>query len=1032
MPVYNFSEFKLEYDAALLSMEDRVIEVEASFDFEEELARINHGYRLTVVSVGGKWMLGTPSIWVGNFDHFVVSSGMLILDSVILTADVSDDATMSPGGVEVGNHGSLVMENATIQNVENSVTSTIWILRNGRVQMNDSTIKNCSGSVAGAVWVEEGGSFTMDYASLIQDCVGFNTSHGNQVLVNGQFQMNNGLITNSGDLIYNGVTISEEGVFRMTGGTISGCLAGVSLETGSTFYFDGGVIAANKLGILSDVEGIRKVVRISGGEIHSNRIGLAINEGTDAVMTGGKIYDHGGADGAGVVVVYGSRGNFTMSGGEIFNNVQGICIQQTGFSILIKDQAEIYGNGYGVLIDHSTVTVEGGKIYGSRMPESRYPYGGLGIFVGFHGRLYLSGSEIYDNEYYGIWAQYSATVYMNEGQVFDNGLCGIHLDNSVLHMEGGSVFDNGGCGVSLDSVRMDEPKGSLMDMTGGVIRDNDVDGINVMGIAICEVYEGEIRDNKRMGIRCQHRSETICYGGNIHGNYYGVALSGMSDRVKNVRATVIGGRIFGNVIGVMVGEQSDFRLEGGEIFNNSGLLDSMRSLPNAVNGGIGIAVNFGNAVMDGGKIYGHVGFPSWQCYAVGNDLLGAAVCIMVNGSFEMVSGEIVDNRAPVGAAIYVPNQVYTPIVVRRAAYFNRNSSSEGQFPHNYIGGIRHVDANVFFAHTSVGCHILNNFDVNYSAGSVIAMKYWDYFPDLNFARVIYEQLDRDWEAYIAQCEFAPIVSLEANRRCIRSIEGAQYLFNLEYIYLNDNFIIDISPLGWYRGKIGEGVKFEAHRQWRKLEDIYVSRYRELPIFGQAVTPVPDPEVDPEFDLEDVEEVVDEDDIDAQFFGEEGLAHPAVKTRLPAVVYKYNGRYDKDKLGQELVWWEAGRCAIRWGVDGFDGYVFQRAVPIPIDVLFPNLELARRMARILNKNEEAPIDITELFRLAYVDLSVGDDEAELGGGYLTQPSDLEGLQFLPGLKVLNLRRTGMMMADVVEFFAANAAFDWGEVRFLVDS
>jgi len=439
----------------------------------------------------------------------------------------------------------------------------------------------------------------------------------------------------------------------------------------------------------------------------------------------------------------------------------------------------------------------------------------------------------------------------------------------------------------------------------------------------------------------------------------------------------------------------------------------MLNLEKAVNGGIGIAIDKGNVVMNGGKIYGHVGFPSWQCYAVGGDLLGAGVTIIAAGSFTMTAGEIVYNKAPIGAAIYVPNQIYTPIVIDSLAYFENNSSSEEQYPYHYSGGIRHVDARIFFAHTSVGCHILNNFDVNYSSGSIISMKFWDFFPDLNFAKVIYEQLDRKWDAYIDQCEFSNIINLDANRRCIKSIEGVQWLSNLEKIYLNENFIIDISPLGWFHGEIGEGLYYEVHYQFRKLEDTYVSRYMDIGIYDQLIFPIPDPEPDPDPDPEflSIDKYSPFDNI--------------IKTPIQADIFKYNGRYDKDEEEKQLVWWEAGRNAIRWSVSGFDGYIFQRAIPIPIYKLFPNGEIAKKIAGILHKNIEDAIDITEFCRINLLDLS------DLGN-ILTDVEEMEGLQFLPNLKVLNLKNTGADLSLINKFNEEKKTFFELETKILLDN
>jgi len=1099
MAVTNFIEFLQEFTDATLSNEDKVIEIGASFNIESQLPAINHGYRITIKSIDGFWQVGVENL----VSHFIIVKGILILETISLVGNVNSSMVVSEGGIEVGNHGQLILDNSEISYIKTENPAPIWILRNGKATFNGATIKNCSGSIAGAVLIEEGGQLLIDYNSVIQDCENQSKENSAQIITYGDLTIFNATLTFTYSSISYNIIITEQGLCELFGGEISKALVGINLTSGSRFIYNEGIIEENEIGILTEAIGSHKYIEMTGGEIRNNRIGMSLNEGTITNISSGKIHSHLGNDGIGILITYGTTGSLNITGGEIYRNIQGISIQQSNIEVSIKGNTKIYENGFGILIDHSVVTVEGGEIYNNLMPLHNYPYAGIGIYIGFRGILNLRGSIIYGNEYYGIFAQYNATVNINEGKIYENGMCGIHLDQSKLFMNGGHIFKNGGCGVSLDSHKMEEDIGSYIKVDGGNIYENEADGIHVMGISTCDIYEGRIRNNKRMGILSHHLTVSNIYGGEIYGNYHGIYLEGIPQNPIKAKANISGGKIFENVIGVFSGINSSFIMDGGEIYSNSGLLDSMKEIPDAVHGGIGIAISQGTVKMNGGRIYNHIGFNSNQCYAVGSDLLGAGVTIISPGSFEMIRGEIVNNSAPAGAAIYIPGMIYTPLIIHAESYFNCNKSTE-MYAFHYGGGNQHVDTFINFAHTSVGCHILNNYDVNFTNSLPLLMKYLNYFPDPNFAKLICEQLDRECDAYIDQCEFSNITKLNADNLGIFSIEGAQFLMNLDEISLNENHVIDIGPLGYKKFVFNQetpsrNVIYQAHSQYRFLPEIYVSKKQNL-VINNAVTEVINYTVEPtpvtieinepagtnqiyivptffytvpldsdqqayfeiripnvtcNYIIPSIEEpftevhtlpyeiaiILKKDDI---IIGQQEIIHrpansawfelinensidllvgnlPERQLQLIAskfiipTIFKYNGSYYPKELPYQ-VWWEAGRNVTKWESDNFDGSIIQRAIPIPINVLFPNNEIAKRVANILKKNTEDTIDITELKRITMLDLSSPPDNPL---EFINEIQDLEGLQFFPNLQILNLKRTGATMSMVNEFLTASS-------------
>ena len=181
-----------------------------------------------------------------------------------------------------------------------------------------------------------------------------------------------------------GVRIEAHGVFRMTGGEISGNTirsdgGAVFVNSNGRFVMTGGMITRNTAGSNSGgggavfVRGQGAAFTMSGGEISNN-----------AHTPGGAFCSHFGGGG---VNLTGRGATFTMSGGEIFGN-------------------RTNGRGGGVrVMDHALFTMSGGEISGNTA-SGRY---GGGVFVGGSGTRQL-----------GIFVKTGGIIYGSAGTDSDN------------------------------------------------------------------------------------------------------------------------------------------------------------------------------------------------------------------------------------------------------------------------------------------------------------------------------------------------------------------------------------------------------------------------------------------------------------------------------------------------------------------------------------------------------------------------------------------------------------------------------------
>ena len=269
----------------------------------------------------------------------------------------------------------------------------------------------------------------------------------------------------------------------------------------------------------------------------------------DGVISGNRSYDEAGDSGGGGVFVYGSSGDFTMSGGEIFGNRAG-------------------------------------------------NWGGGGVFVGGGGSFYLSSGTIEDNEAsgggggvhvgahdvgYGTFTMSGGTITLNTttagaggGGVFVNRAPDDGTGRGRFCMTGGVIYDNyatgdtNGGGVFVDG---------YFEMTGGTIEANEAGGWGGGGVF---VSHGAFTMNHVAAIITGNRANN---GGGVSIGANGTFIL-KNGTIKDHNTEIDGG-------GVFVGRDGSFTMRGGRIEDNM----SFRG------GGVHVA-DYGTFEISGGVVFG--------------------------------------------------------------------------------------------------------------------------------------------------------------------------------------------------------------------------------------------------------------------------------------------------------------------------------------------------------------------------------------------------------------------------------------------
>jgi hypothetical protein len=645
-------------------------------------------------------------------------------DNSVQTVDLLDDA----GG------GTLILENGGAVRGNLRYSSTLYgggievngpgvcILNGGEVTNNFCVPSGLSISAygGGIAITAAAGKLTLNSGTVSKN--GATICGGIYSL--GDVIMNGGLVSenSSRSLDCGGIYIGPNRAFTMNGGTISknegGFGGGILLDFGVHFILNDGLIESNKGGSGGGICSFENtVVEIKGGVIRDNYSGragggilgemyaTAGNVPAQITISGGVISGNSAvSDGGGV------NGIITISGGVISGNSAGSYGGGVYGTLTLSD-GEISGNkavtGGGVL---GTITMTGGKIINNTATTTAgntYCYGG-----GLFGGGIISGGEISGNQVLissvvtgGGGVYVSGTLTLQTGAVVKDNYSsgrggGIYLDGSTLNIEGGDITHNeavsegagvyivgGGSSFTMTDGEISGNKGwsgiytradynakPSLNISGGIIKDNDVDGITIdISGGDLIMTGGTISGHRRYGIAFIGAGAIQLDGGEISGNSGGGMYASSSECsiamtggvIKNNGGgistqgplTMTGGEISGNTAyeyggGVYVsGSTSSFTFTGGVIKNNY-----------APKSGGGVYAVSAAALMQGGEISGNSAGEKGGGIFVNTSYAGSFTKAPAEGAnasgiiFGSNAETALRNSAPAGAALYWDDQ----------------------------------------------------------------------------------------------------------------------------------------------------------------------------------------------------------------------------------------------------------------------------------------------------------------------------------------------------------------------------------------
>jgi hypothetical protein len=256
---------------------------------------------------------------------------------------------------------------------------------------------------------------------------GLTDNNGILLHVNGTLELKNGTITGNnyiGTSVVGGIYV-QNGIFIMSGGTISGNTGGNIYLNNSTFTMSGGTITGNTGG--------------GGGG------GVDIGSGSTFTMTDGSINGNTGYA-CGGVCVRDSNGTFIMSGGTISSNnsINGDNAVYTVGNFTMSGGIIGGNSGNGIAINYGrTFTMTGGTISGN---------GGSGVNIREGATFIMSGGTISGNFGSGVYAYNTSNlgsrsiftklgggvIYGNEIEDFDEN--NVSLKNTINSGNGHAVY----------------------------------------------------------------------------------------------------------------------------------------------------------------------------------------------------------------------------------------------------------------------------------------------------------------------------------------------------------------------------------------------------------------------------------------------------------------------------------------------------------------------------------------------------------------------------------------------------------------
>ena len=553
--------------------------------------------------------------------------------------------------------------NQAVWRTDNGIESGIWVSRAVTiVAYGGTTVPLISRTTETTrhFYVQPGASLIVDRGIVIDGNKDANVSSSDTVggvrVSGGVFALRpDAAIINSRAYLGGGVSVTNSGVFNMSGGDISGNeawppgaiipdtgLGGGVYIAGGQFAMTGGAISGNTAGS-------------SGGGVHMESGVFQMNgacsiTGNDSRMGGG------------VRVL---EGTFTLTSGSIDNNVSSV-----GGGVNVGKSESDIGTGYAYFY------INGGTI-NNNLADSN----GGGASIYRDGTAVMNSGEIVYNESKGsgggVVVARGGEFSLVSGRINNNYARGsgggLILDDGVFTMTGGEISDNEavlyGGGISVN--------GSSFMMGGGGIVGNKATigggGVDVVGETSQFVMgSGEINQNEANsgGGIVVDGGECTINGGLIRDNR--AASNGGGIFVGNAAFTLGNGTISDNVAvsgsggGVFlysIRENGFVDIESGSIINNRA--------ENGNGGGINVySVGAGRSFeMKGGSINGNEALYGGGMYV--RD-------VAATGGFELSGGAIVNNEAAYdGGGIFTRNHRW--MIIGAGVSFSGNTAGYGEY-----------------------------------------------------------------------------------------------------------------------------------------------------------------------------------------------------------------------------------------------------------------------------------------------------------------------------------------------------------------
>ena len=431
----------------------------------------------------------------------------------------------------------------------------------GALKMNDAKdyvvieggtiVGNYAARAGGASY---GGAVTMNGGRICGNAAG---KFAGAIALSGNFTMNNGVIEKnyspSGDNVYDfyitDLSIGQTSNFTITGGIIRANIATVNTTSRSTLTISEDALIDGNIYLQSGI-----TAKITGGKVNGR---IRMTKGS-CTMSGGEIT--GGVADDSEINYYGTNGgalsieggNFTMSGGSIYNNTAslnggGVYVNGGTF---IMNGGSIYSNespnGGGVYVNSGDATITGGNIGLNEKGNKANTGNGGGIYVA-GGNVNITGGNVSSNQ----------TLNGNGG--------GLYLQGGAFTMSSGNINNNSsinGAGAYIID--------TTFELTGGIFENNiatkNGGGFFIGDNSNVSLSNGEVRNNKAQ---------------NGSGFYQTEEENDSKTELKGNCIVTNNEAINGNGAGVYIDGGSTFRMIGGKVTYNKATTASTLNLMGA-------------------------------------------------------------------------------------------------------------------------------------------------------------------------------------------------------------------------------------------------------------------------------------------------------------------------------------------------------------------------------------------------------------------------------------------------------------------